>query len=112
VPPFAILVLEGFVRRPIASPVMEVLEALDGHEVALVEHPPAVAVPGSIAWPEPPPADVVRVRSGPLLGRLGRWAGLGGRRRFGGGVDLEAGLVRFDGGAPVAVPIGDLERFA
>ena len=29
-PPFAVLVLEGAIRRPLASPVMDILEALDG----------------------------------------------------------------------------------
>src|SRR4029079_16172633 len=35
-PPFAVLVLEGAVRRPLAGPVMDILEALEGHDVALV----------------------------------------------------------------------------
>jgi hypothetical protein len=111
-PAFAILVMEGSVRRPIASPVMAILEALDGHEVAILADPPALAVWGPIRWPEPPAADLVRVRSGPLLGREGRWAGLAGLRRFPGGVALEAGLVHLDGEPTVAIPIGDLERFA
>ena len=45
--PFAVLVLEGSVRRPIASPVMSVLEALEGQDVAiLVDN-----------WREPPMND-------------------------------------------------------
>jgi hypothetical protein len=33
-------------------------------------------------------------------------------RRFPGGVHLEAGLIEVDDGPPIAVPLGDLERFA
>jgi hypothetical protein len=40
------------------------------------------------------------------------WAGLAGPRRFPAGVTLEAAFVRFGGRPPVAIPIGDLERFA
>jgi hypothetical protein len=111
-PPFAVLVLEGALRRPIATPVMQLLEAMDGQEVALLGDPPALAVSGPSRLPELPPADLVRVRGGPLLGREGRWAGLVALRHFEGGVDLEAGLVQFDDEEPVAVPVGDLERFA
>jgi hypothetical protein len=46
------------------------------------------------------------------MGRDGTWAGALGPRRFGGGVHLEAGAVRLDDGRTVAVPLGDLERFA
>jgi hypothetical protein len=35
-----------------------------------------------------------------------------GPRRFAGGIHLEAGTVRFDDDSVVAVPLGDLERFA
>jgi hypothetical protein len=59
-----------------------------------------------------PPPDLVRIRSGPLQGVEGRWAGLAGLRRFPGGVHLEAGLLDTGDGRPVPVPLGDLERFA
>jgi hypothetical protein len=111
-PPFAVLVMEGTLRRPIAGPVMAVLEALEGQDVAILADPPALAVAVPIGDVVAPAADVVRIRSGPLLGRSGRWAGLAGRRRFPGGVDLEAGLVELDSEQRIAVPIGDLERFA
>jgi hypothetical protein len=52
------------------------------------------------------------VRAGQLSGREGTWTGLVGPRRFAGGVHLEAGTVRFEDGSLVAVPLGDLERFA
>ena len=54
----------------------------------------------------------MRVTSGPLAGAEGTWAGLAGPRRFPAGVSLEAGLVRFGDRPPIAVPLGDLERFA
>jgi hypothetical protein len=111
-PPFAILVLDGAARRPIASPVMAALEAAAGSMVAIVGNPPALVIddPG-VSLPRPAP-DLVRVRSGPLAGAEGTWAGLAGPRRFPAGVTLEAAFVRFGGRPPVAIPIGDLERFA
>lgn len=111
-PPFAVLVLEGAVRRPLAGPVMDILEALEGHDVALVADPPMLVFEEpELEVPTPQP-DRVRIRAGQLMGREGTWAGLVGQRRFAGGVHLEAGTVRFDDGSIVAVPIGDLERFA
>lgn len=110
-PPFAILVLDGAVRRPIASPVMAMIEHLAGRTVAIVDNPPLLVIddPG-LDLPAPEP-DLVRVVTGPLGGAEGRWAGLAGPHRFTGGVTLEAGFVRFAGRPPVAVPLGDLERF-
>lgn len=111
-PPFAVLVLDGAIRRPIASPVMAILERLAGRIVAIVEDPPSLVIDDpTMDLPAPAP-DLVRVIAGPLSGAEGRWAGLGGPHRFPGGVVLEAGLVRVAGRSPVAVPLGDLERFA
>jgi hypothetical protein len=111
-PPFGILVLDGAARRPIASPLMALFERLEGSMVSIVGHPPALVIDdGSIELPLPP-ADLVRVRSGPLAGAEGTWAGLAGPRRFPAGVTLEAAFVRFGGRPPVAIPVGDLERFA
>jgi hypothetical protein len=111
-PPFAVFVLEGAMRRPLAGAVMAILEALEGRDVALVADPPALVfdVP-ELDLPLPPP-DRVRIRAGQLNGREGTWTGLAGPRRFPGGVHLEAGSVRFDDGTTVAIPLGDLERFA
>jgi hypothetical protein len=110
-PPFGILVLDGAARRPIASPVMALLEALEGRTVAIVAEPPCLVVDDpDLELPLPPP-DLVRVRSGPLAGAEGTWAGLAGPRRFPAGVTLEAAFVRFGERPPIAVPIGDLERF-
>ncbi len=111
-PPFAILVLEGALSRPIATPIMAALEALEGRTVAVIPEP------ACLVFDEPDvelpvlSAGVVRVTAGPLAGLEGRWAGLAGPHRFTGSVILESGWVRFGGRAPVAVPLGDLERFA
>lgn len=110
-PSFAVLVLEGALRRPLASPTADVLAALIGREVAIVSDPPALAFEDvDVALPTPSP-DLVRIRAGELAGREGTWAGPLGRRRFAGGVHLEAGAVRLADGRTVAVAIGDLERF-
>jgi hypothetical protein len=110
-PPFAVLVLDGAVRRPVSGAVLALLGALAGHEVAIVTNPPMLIfdIPG-LAVPTPP-ADLVRVRGGALGGREGRFVEAIGARRFPGGVHLEACLVRFPDGTTAAVPIGDLERF-
>jgi hypothetical protein len=110
-PPFAVLVLDGAIGRPIATPVMAVLEALQGSTVAIVDMPPCLALDdGAIAVPAPAP-DLVRVVAGPLAGAEGRWTGLAGPHRFAGGVILEACWVELDGGARIAIPLGDLERY-
>ena len=68
-PPFAVLVLEGAVRRPLAGPVMDVLEALEGHEVAIVADPPMLIFDQpELDVPTPRP-DLVRIRAGQLMGR-------------------------------------------
>jgi hypothetical protein len=108
--PFAVLVLDGVLRRPIASPVMELLASLEGTEVAIVGDPPQLLFRRVESVPTPP-ADWVRVASGPMAGREGRWAGPAGPRRFGAAVHLEAGFVRFDDGPATPVPLADLERF-
>jgi len=111
-PPFGVLVLDGALRRPIASAIMAVLAALAGREVAVVTDPPALVFDEpSLSIPTPDPG-WVRVRSGPLAGQEGRWVGLAGPRRFGPGTHLEAGFVEFPGEEPVALPLNDLERYA
>jgi hypothetical protein len=111
-PPFGILVLDGASRRPIASPLMALFEAVEGGMVAIVGDPPALVIDDPSILLPTAPTDLVRVRSGPLAGAEGTWAGLAGPRRFPAGVTLEAAFVRFGGRPPVAIPLGDLERFA
>ncbi|HEY7523897.1 MAG TPA: hypothetical protein VH720_09645 [Candidatus Limnocylindrales bacterium] len=112
VPPFAVLVIDGAVRRPIAEPIMALLTSLAGHDVAIVDDPPGLVIdaPG-VRLPEVA-SDAIRVRNGPLAGRSGRWRGLAGIRRFAAGTQLEAGLVALDGEPPVALPLADLERWS
>lgn len=108
--PFGVLALDGAVRRPIATPVMALLERLAGRDVALLVDPPALVFDGDgIVLPDVP-ADWVRVRSGPSIGGEGRVRELLGLRRFAGGVHLEAALVELEGAGPTEIPLGDLER--
>ena len=110
-PPFAVLVLDGAVRRPLAGAVMALLGTLSGHEVAIVTDPPMLVfdLPGLVV--PTPPVDLVRIRGEAYAGREGRFIEAIGPLRFPGGVHLEACLVRFSDGSTAAVPIGDLERF-
>jgi hypothetical protein len=111
-PPFAVLVMDGAIRRSVASPLRAALAALAGHEVAIAGDPPQLLFdPAGVQVPPVAP-DLVRVRQGALGGREGRWAGPAGVRTFRGGVRLEAGFVRFDDGPAMALPLADLERFA
>ncbi|HET9435993.1 MAG TPA: hypothetical protein VFO50_03990 [Candidatus Limnocylindrales bacterium] len=110
-PPFAILVLDGAGRQSIASPVMAALERVAGRIVAIVGDPPCLVIDDPDVELPPPEPDLVRVVAGPLAGAEGLWAGLAGPHRFPGGVLLEAGWVRFAGRPPIAIPIGELERF-
>lgn len=110
-PPFAVLVLDGALRRQIPGPIQAILDRLIGREVAITTDPPMLVFdPPEAPLPVPPP-DHVRIRGGEHAGREGRWAGLLGRRRFPGGVQLEAAAVRLADDAVIAVPLGDLERF-
>jgi hypothetical protein len=109
-PPFAVLVLDGAVRRPVAGAVQALLGALTGHEVAIVADPPMLVFDlPNLVVPTPSP-DLVRIRAGALGGREGQFVETLGARRFPGGAFLEACLIRFPDGTTAAVPLGDLER--
>ncbi len=110
-PPFAVLILDGVIRRPIAGPIAAILEALAGTTVAISVDPPALVFDAPSVEIAAPPPDHVRVRSGEMAGDEGRWAGLAGIRRFAGGTFLEAGWVVFGDDPPRPVPLADLERF-
>lgn len=111
-PSYAVLIMDGANRRPMASPLMDIFEMLAGREVAIIGDPPALVfdTPG-LDLPMPA-ADLVRVRGGALVGREARWLGPVGLRRFEGDVHLEAGRIRLDDGTVATVALGDLERFA
>jgi hypothetical protein len=111
-PAFGVLVLDGHVRRPIAGPVMAILDVIAGREAAIVDDPPMLVFDAPEGDLPEAPAEHVRVRGGVALGREGRWLGLAGLRQFDAGVHLEAGLVQFaDAAHPSVVPLADLERF-
>ena len=111
-PPFGILVLDGAARRPIASAMMAMFEAVEGGMVAIVGDPPAlVDRRPSITLPTPPrTSSAFDPARSPVPRAHGPGSPVPGasrpasrsRRRF----------VRFGGRPPVAIPIGDLERFA
>ncbi len=110
-PPFPVLILDGYLRRSIAGPVRGILAALAGSEVGLVGGPPMLVTalsPLDLPLPDP---DHVRVRGGPEVGREGRFAGLAGPRRLPGGIVVETARVDLDDGREVIVAVGDLERF-
>ena len=108
--PFAVLVLDGAVRRPLSTPLASLLASLEGAEVVILVDPPALV----FNMPDlPVPAvaeDWVRVCGGRNAGAEGRVLGLSGVRRFPGGVHLEAARVAFGDDEAVDVPLGDLER--
>ena len=112
VPPFGVLGLDGHQRRPIASPILALMAALAGREVAIITDPPLLVF-DVLDVPLPDlPADWVRVRSGANAGREGRWLSSAGLYRFRAGVHLEAANVRLgDDLRPTVIALADLERF-
>jgi hypothetical protein len=110
--PFAVLILEGTVRRPIAGPVARLLTALEGRQVAIVVDPPRLAFTATDLPPASWPDDWVRVRGGELAGREGRWLRSVGLRRFAAGVHLEAAAIALEDGTVAVLPLADLERLA
>lgn len=109
--PFGLIALDGYQRRPIATPILALLAALSGREVAIVTDPPLLIFDRSeVPLPELPPG-WVRVRSGPHAGREGRLVGSAGLYRFRAGIHLEAAVVRFfDETDTTILPFADLER--
>jgi hypothetical protein len=110
--PFGLIALDGHGRRPLATPILALLAAMAGREVAIVTDPPLLVFDADeVPLPELPP-DWIRARSGPHAGREGRWLRSAGLYRFRGGIHLEAAVVRFaDETETVVVPVTDLERF-
>ena len=110
--PFGLIALDGHQRRPIATPILALLAALAGREVAIVTDPPLLVFDvAEVPLPDLPP-DWIRARSGPYAGREGRWLKSAGLYRFRSGIYLEAAIVRFvDEIETTTVPVADLERF-
>jgi hypothetical protein len=110
--PFGLLAMDGHGRRPIATPILALLAALAGQEVAIVTDPPLLVFDAAkVPLPELPP-DWIRARSGRLAGREGRWLKSVGLYRFRGGIYLEGAAVRFaDETETTILPVTDLERF-
>jgi hypothetical protein len=110
--PFGLIALDGYQRRPLATPVLALLAALAGREVGIVTDPPMLVFDvEEVPLPEMP-VDWIRVRSGPHAGREGRWLESAGVRRFRGGIHLDAAVVRFvDETETTVLPVADLERF-
>ena len=105
--------MDGANRRPMAGPLMEIFEMLDGREVAIIGDPPALVFDA----PERRPAAARRpTSSASAAGRCSGARAAGwvrpGLRRFDGDVHLEAGRIRLDDGSVATVALGDLERFA
>ena len=109
---FGLIALDGHGRRPLATPILAMLAAMAGREVAIAIDPPLLIFDAvDVPLPELPP-DWVRARSGRHAGREGRWLGSAGLYRFRAGIHLEAAVVRFaDDTETVIVPATDLERF-
>ena len=114
-PPFALVVLDGYGKRPMPHNVWDTLVRAAGTAVGLAITPPLVALPpGAVLLRAEP--DRVRVTSGPLLGRTGRVVALAGLRRQPGGVYQDCARVVLDLVTPaeatdvVDVPMADLVR--
>ncbi len=107
--PFAVLVLDGTLRRPVPSPISALLARLAGQQVGIVTDPPLLLFEPP-AHPPVPPVGWIRVRHGERIGREGRWLEAVGLRRFAAGVHLEAARVELDDLEQVVLPIADLER--
>ncbi len=108
--PFAVLVLDGELRRPIPDPVRELLAGLVGRPVGIVGDPPGLVVEGPLPRIVVSPDRVV-VRSGRWAGTEGQLLGLAGVWRFAAGVHLLAARIATDDGEELVVPVADLVRY-
>jgi len=114
-PPFALLVLDGFGKRPIPPAVWAALIEAEGREVGITADPPMILLDAATAI-APPTPDRVRASAGEMTGRTGRLLEIVGRRRLRAGVMAQVGRVAFEaggGGQPPEerlVALADLER--
>lgn len=114
-PPFGLVVLDGYGKRPFPSPLWRCLAAAEGREVALTMDPALVVLPAGTPLPAPDP-DAVWVRSGDQLGREGRLLEVLGPERHAAGVYQPSARVLLLGDErrpeeERVIPLADLERF-
>jgi hypothetical protein len=114
-PAFALVVLDGYGKRPIPRDAWDALTLAAGAVVGVATDPPLVALPASVVLPVAEPGRV-RVTAGSLLGRTGRVVEPSGCRRQAGGIYQDCARVELDpatfpaGPEVVDVPLADLER--
>ena len=111
-PTFAVLVLDGAMRRRIAGPISAIFAALAGRDVAIVTDPPALVF-DEPKIKLPMPEGQISSGSGRASGLDGRaagagWPGCGGSPT--GRSSSRAGSSSTASGT-VAIPLADLERF-
>lgn len=114
-PPFALLVLDGFGKRPIPPGVWAALIEADGREVGIAADPAMILLDAATAI-APVSHDRVRAAAGEMSGRAGRLLEVVGRRRLPAGVMAMVGRVAFEAGGSGQPPeervvaLADLER--
>jgi hypothetical protein len=108
-PPFAVLVLEGFGRRSLAGPPWDLLLGAAGSSVSIYPDPPLLVFGPDTRLATVPPG-TLRIAAGPGAGTVGTIDGPATMQRFAEGVHVLA--VPFVGaGRRWLVPLADLERF-
>jgi hypothetical protein len=109
---FAVLVLDGYGRRPIPGAAWAWLAAAEGTEVAIVTDPPMLVIGPGVERPEL--TDHVRITAGDALGAEGRLLGAVGQSRGSAGVYRPAARVLAAVGdeppSEHVVAFADLER--
>ena len=114
-PPFALLVLDGFGKRPIPPGVWAALIEAEGREVGIAADPAMIVLDAATAI-APVGPDRVRAAAGEMTGRTGRLLEIVGRRRLAAGVMGVVGRVAFEAGGAGQPPeertlaLADLER--
>ena len=114
-PPFALLVLDGFGKRPIPPGIWAALIEAEGREVGIAADPAMLLLDAATAI-APATPDRVRASAGELTGRTGRLLEIVGRRRLAAGVMAQVGRVAFEAGGNGQPPeerlvaLADLER--
>jgi hypothetical protein len=114
-PPFALLVLDGFGKRPIPPGVWAALIEAEGREVGIAADPAMILLDAATAI-APAAPDRVRAAAGEMTGRTGRLLEVVGRRRLPAGVMALVGRVAFEAGGSGQPPeerlvaLADLER--